>query len=249
MFDTLKQTALEYLNASSIHGMQYLNHGWNFMEKAMWLIAMIISLSCAGLLIQQGWQEAADDPLLVTLTTVPIDKVPFPAITISADNNGIYPTGFEERMLNTLAFHDGWDQSVYHDSMELRKYFKPAIDAYFDLLESSFSEVSLDRMKAYIKEDSELSLCDYDESIQRVIRKLTSLVAKAGKDSSYQNVLANVSSEMSYIGREIWFKQSASTFCNALKAFTEAVIKILEENMSFEDCDVMTTKCNNYDRE
>lgn len=72
----------------------------------MWLTAIVLSLTFAGHLIQEGLQEAAEEPILVTMKTVPISQVPFPAITISAENNGINPLGFMEKMMNVMAFYD-----------------------------------------------------------------------------------------------------------------------------------------------
>ena len=76
---------IQYLEETTIHGLRYLSVGRNFAEKSVWLIGIAISFSFAGYLIQTTIDQAESEPVLTTIETGLVKDVPFPAVTIRAD--------------------------------------------------------------------------------------------------------------------------------------------------------------------
>ena len=124
IWSSWKTKVSDYLNASSIHGMQYINNGSNLIEQLIWLVAVIVSLTCAVIMICQVIEEADQKPIMVTLETVHVVDVPFPAVTIDADGNGINPLGFARKFLDMQAFYDYKVDSTYQNSKQLRNDFQ-----------------------------------------------------------------------------------------------------------------------------
>ena len=88
------QGLVEYLEQTTIHGLRYLSEGKDLVEKFVWLIVVVISFSIAGYLIYVTIQENESEPVLTTIETGLAKNVPFPAITIRADER--YVSSFLE---------------------------------------------------------------------------------------------------------------------------------------------------------
>ena len=82
----LMKSLSDYLEQSSIHGLRYLSEGRNILEKLIWLILILVSLSLACHWIQITVDENESEPVLTTMETTTIGDIPFPAITIKADD-------------------------------------------------------------------------------------------------------------------------------------------------------------------
>ena len=76
---------IEYLEQTTIHGLRYLSEGKGVFEKLIWLVIITISFCFAGYLIFRTIQDNEHEPVLTTIETATIKDVPFPAITIGAD--------------------------------------------------------------------------------------------------------------------------------------------------------------------
>ena len=79
------QGLVQYLEETTIHGLRYLSVGKDFVEKFVWFVVIAISFSIAGYLIQTTIKENENEPVLTTIETGLAKDVPFPAVTIRAD--------------------------------------------------------------------------------------------------------------------------------------------------------------------
>ena len=93
----------EYLSQSTIHGLPYFSNARSKFERTLWILAVLASLSLACYMIQTSLQEAKSNPIATNIEMIPIEKVPFPAITVNADLDAD-PWGFIEKSFNMLAF-------------------------------------------------------------------------------------------------------------------------------------------------
>ena len=80
-----RKSAKEYSEATTIHGMSYLfENRLVFYEKAMWTLFLISALIFAVLSSLSTYRRWKDEPILTSVATTayPVQKVPFPSITI-----------------------------------------------------------------------------------------------------------------------------------------------------------------------
>ena len=112
----------EYLSQSTIHGLPYFSNARSKFEKILWILAVLTSLTLACYMIQTSLQEAKSNPIATNIEMIPIEKVPFPAITINADLDAD-PWGFIEKSFNMLAF-DIASEKYEEKAKKLHKDFK-----------------------------------------------------------------------------------------------------------------------------
>ena len=75
----------EYSQATTIHGISYLfENRLIFYEKALWFLFVTLALIFAVLSSLSSYQKWVDEPILTSVsnTAYPVQKVPFPSITI-----------------------------------------------------------------------------------------------------------------------------------------------------------------------
>ena len=125
---TIKQHISEYFSETSIHGLRYLVDGKNILEKVCWSLVVMVSLYFAGSMILTSIEDNEKAPILTTIETISFEDVPFPAVTIAADERA-NPWGFVQKTFNMMTFYgiDKRDKhtnkEVFEDSYELRKEF------------------------------------------------------------------------------------------------------------------------------
>ena len=93
------RTIVNYSNASTIHGIYYIfERGRWILERFFWIVVVSLSIFYAVLSTWQAWQAWQDDPMITSIATtgLPIQKIPFPSITICAQ--GILLIVFEIRI-------------------------------------------------------------------------------------------------------------------------------------------------------
>ena len=76
----------EYFEQTTIHGLRYLSEGRGLVEKLIWLIVILVSFGFAAYLIYQTVDDNESEPVLTNIETALIKDVPFPAITVRADD-------------------------------------------------------------------------------------------------------------------------------------------------------------------
>ena len=81
------QTAREYSNSTSIHGIPYIFEKDAFIfERTLWVLAVSCGIILATVMSATAYFDWKDSPILTTVATTgyPIEKIEFPAITICA---------------------------------------------------------------------------------------------------------------------------------------------------------------------
>ena len=75
-----------FLENSSIHGLGFIAQTRAF-ARVFWVIVVILGFTLASLLIMTSFQDWAENPVTTTIETLPIEKVPFPQITVCPPKN------------------------------------------------------------------------------------------------------------------------------------------------------------------
>ena len=70
----------EFFSHSSIHGFVYFSGRRTVGDRIVWVIAILISCTCAGFISSSQFAEMNKDPLQSNSETVDIKTVPFPGI-------------------------------------------------------------------------------------------------------------------------------------------------------------------------
>ena len=112
----------EYLSQSTIHGLPYFSNARSNFERVLWILAVLTSLTLACYMIQTSLHEVKINPIATNIEMIPIEKVPFPAITINADLDAD-PWGFIEKSFNMLAF-DIASEKYEEKAKKLRQDFR-----------------------------------------------------------------------------------------------------------------------------
>ena len=129
--ETIASRVTEYLESTTIHGFSYLTGGRHICERVTWLIIIGTCFTLAALLIHQSIEEANQNPVMTNVESIPLQDIPFPAITINIGDPD--PLGYAENTFNGLIFDQGLPEAK-----ELRNIFSNAIDDIVYQLNSSF---------------------------------------------------------------------------------------------------------------
>ena len=138
--ESIGKSINEYLDSTTIHGFSYLSSGRNILEKLAWMTIIFVCFTFAALLIQQSIEEARLNPVMTNVETVPIQQVPFPAITV--DSGMPNPLRHSQRIFNGLAF----DTIPFEDLLEadeLRMKVSSVLDDMILKINISFGEYQL----------------------------------------------------------------------------------------------------------
>ena len=104
----MKRGLIQYLTETTVHGFRYIVEGQNLLERTVWALFIICGfIFCAVTLFKmnQHWQE---HPVETTIGEVgiPIQELPFPAITVCDTQSLTMPRRnrwmFLETFLNSL---------------------------------------------------------------------------------------------------------------------------------------------------
>ena len=103
--ETIVNRVTEYLESTTIHGFSYLTGGRHVCERVAWLIIIGTCFTLAALLIHQSIEEANQNPVMTNVESIPLQDIPFPAITINIGDPD--PLGYAEKAFNGLIFDQG----------------------------------------------------------------------------------------------------------------------------------------------
>ena len=131
--ETIVNRVTEYLESTTIHGFSYLTSGRHVCERVVWLIIIGTCFTLAALLIHQSIEEANQNPVMTNVESIPLQDIPFPAITINSGDPD--PLGYAENTFNGLIFDQGLSEA---NDKELRNMFSSIIDDIVCQLNSSF---------------------------------------------------------------------------------------------------------------
>ena len=145
-----RETVIEFLVTTPIHGFRHLHVGKNLFEKIIWTIVLIVSFSVAIFMIRSSLKDAEENPILTTIETTNIAKVPFPAITISPrhawrnwDFIEANPWSFVEKFVNQLHFYqDPFDPETFAKSKDIRERFQGLMDTVVEKMYEKLLELT-----------------------------------------------------------------------------------------------------------
>ncbi len=98
-----RKTLLLYLNSSTIHGFKYISRAKGSLNKVLWSTVVIFVFVLASCLIYKSLSEAAVNPITTYVKTVHVSDVPFPAVTVSAEQP-VRPQGLMSHILDRFCF-------------------------------------------------------------------------------------------------------------------------------------------------
>ena len=75
-----------FLESSTIHGLAYIA-GTEKLIRLFWIFVVCAGFSGAGILIHQSFQSWAENPIVTSIETLPIEKVRFPKVTVCPPKN------------------------------------------------------------------------------------------------------------------------------------------------------------------
>ena len=137
------QSAGEYCNSTSIHGLAYLKSSPTFIEKLLWALIIIACLLLATLLIIAHFQDADENPIMTNIQTISVQDIPFPAVTINSGPSPKDTWRYASKILNWLKF-DSYFNGKLVESNELTNKVTNILDQIIEQLTDSFqSPVSL----------------------------------------------------------------------------------------------------------
>ena len=72
----------EYLQTSTIYGLNYISSARSVAAKAIWVVIVCVSFGIAICLINNAYKEWQDWPIDTTITTTPISDLVFPKVPV-----------------------------------------------------------------------------------------------------------------------------------------------------------------------
>ena len=94
-------TAREYSNFSSIHGISYLgNPDHHVSSKIFWIFVVIAGLGATAIQMASLYRQWNTNPVITTMDTMslPIEEIDFPAVTIC-------PQGYIQDIMDNVLYH------------------------------------------------------------------------------------------------------------------------------------------------
>ena len=111
----------EYSETTTIHGIRYvLEKGSSYFERFLWLIIVLCGIGLAILISILAYIQWKENPVLTSISTTgyPIEKVPFPAITICAQVMKYYCVVAEFEKYFLLAKFRGLDENIVRTTLQ-----------------------------------------------------------------------------------------------------------------------------------
>ena len=94
------------LQESCIDRIQTFNTFFRFIERLIWTVAVVTGFSWAAYLINQNFEDTNANPMMTTIDTVDVTRVPFPAVTVVPGEYPVSPEvdGFTKRLFDYADF-------------------------------------------------------------------------------------------------------------------------------------------------
>ena len=172
--DSISKSVNEYLESTTIHGFSYLSIGRGILEKLAWLVIICTCFTFAAFLIQQSLKEAKENPVMTTVESVPIQNVPFPAITMDIGDPDLF--GYAENIFNGLS-----------STKILKAKFQPSLEEMILRMNKSFVyDTSLVRLK--------------ESSVAKLVQVMQSLCENdKDKKESIEKQMVNLAKEILFV--------------------------------------------------
>ena len=116
MFKGVKRGVEEYLRETTIHGFRYVIEGRNLIEKMAWMFFIFCGFFLCSVSFLEMYRHWEEHPVETTIDEVgiPIQELPFPAITVCDTKEMTMPRKnrwmFLETYLNTFKLRNLTEQ-------------------------------------------------------------------------------------------------------------------------------------------
>ena len=94
----ISQFISSYFEQTTVHGFKYVVTGASKGERFAWMVFVAFAFLAAFLMIGTYTYEAISNPITISLSTIPVTKVPFPAVTVDS-GKAWNPMGYPRKAL------------------------------------------------------------------------------------------------------------------------------------------------------
>ncbi len=177
-----------YLHETTIHGFRYLAPdeigSRNLLEFFFWVSGIVAAFAATTLMLYQSFDEGRKFPILTTVDTINVNKVPFPAITVDA-GEVVNPWGHAERLID-LFDYECYDTPYGCPEKEaLREagmvVIKATVTVFFEKYKLRVKEWPLSKLKK-----SRYPFCLYDDFARAVA--ILAVIKQKDKDYGRKEV-------------------------------------------------------------
>ena len=80
----VKENVLGYFSQTTVHGFRYVVQGRNIFERVIWILFILFGFMYSSKTVYDAWVHWETHPVETTIdqVSVPVQELPFPAITI-----------------------------------------------------------------------------------------------------------------------------------------------------------------------
>ncbi len=93
-----------YFQETSIHGFHYVGEAGSLHKRLIWATLIIISFTMAALLMRSNLRDTKENPFVTSITTVPVQEVPYPAVSVHHSHFKPPWSVFSTLLLNAASF-------------------------------------------------------------------------------------------------------------------------------------------------
>ena len=251
---TIKQNISEYFSETSVHGLRYLVDGKNILEKVCWSLVVMVSLYFAGSMILTSIEDNEKAPILTTIETISFEDVPFPAVTIAADERA-NPWGFVQKTFNMMEFYQPADDRYEDGLTELQQKANFILEAIIEKIDDGIVRNWINKTVTWYKaklgngvDIGSAMYFDYEEEIMQFVPTLAGIYLGNETIRVNDQIKEDIKRKMI----EVFFK---NTFYELRDFYNYEVKKIIEDyryiktvddsNTNNQDCDEEFEDCDN----
>ncbi len=214
IFDMLKAFVSDYLTNSSLHGFRYVRESKTFLGRFAWILLICSAFLAAGLIIARTLHETAQNPFVTTVEQVPVQDIPFPALSTQQVQDAKPWNTFAANVLNNVYF-DCFEKSdcerseVYEEISFVVDHF---VGKLFDSLYQGLSDDS--QHKLFVKPSYRAKFCDKVEDLLPRGSKLMVALSEYLSQNNY-----NASVTMGYLAKKFFRLPKANLVANISELF------------------------------
>jgi len=137
----------EYFSSSSAHGFHYLTSKRPFSVRLFWLIILTLFFIACFTFIRKDFQESNKHPISTTISTIPLNSLSFPSLTIQSKAKAFDLGTLKERIFNYFHF-DCARFASEEDAKLCQVNSKPVVhyfgESYLDIVPYVFDQLRTD---------------------------------------------------------------------------------------------------------
>ena len=206
----IRREVRSYFTDTTVHGFRYVVEGQNLGEQIFWAVTIVFGFFYAGWIIATSFSSWEETPLQTTVDTVslPVQELPFPAITICDAESTQMPRQnrwmFVEQLLNRI---NSTSLNSTLSTIESNTGFDlqfPAIREEIDKALTSQSKLGLDDLEKMWQYER------WNEDVGTVVSNFNFLLNEEFEDScSYENSKSS-HEKIELYGSNTWFGACSS---------------------------------------